>query len=560
MLHPDTIFFLGDLMDGGREWKPAHGNLIDSKMANGQRSSGEQNQLEYWGKRYGQDFWLHEYDRFGRIFYNFWNLGGSTPGPYQRGRKIISTLPGNHDLGFGANIQIPIRDRFETYFGEGNRVDVIGNHTFVSVDAVSLSAGGAEDKEIVRPVDEFLGKVQRLKRMAVARELSYLAGKEPALQYPHHVEDLKDTNWKNLPTLDPGKDSADLPTILLTHVPLYRESGTPCGPKREHWPPQTPPKGQTSPVIPDHRNAISVSKGYQYQNVLSEEDSVKLVASVGNVKSVFSGDDHDYCEIVHPENKNRAREITVKAMSWAMGVREPGFLMLSMWNPINAAGEPLHSGHSGHGSTEQTTSTTETHLCLLPNQLSIFIRYLILIIITIFALIIRAVLTPYLHLSRFSSPPFGSESDSSLLPTTNRPQEKRDANGDHSSNSSTSSTSSNNASNLAARSSAARTRSVSPSKGYGLPASQVRFATPPLINQPSNGNGYNGNGFSGSHVDGYGFADRWSAGEVEKRRASFYVKPKKETKGGIIWKEAWTSIWRTAWLVLGIYFYLCWYG
>src|ERR1700733_8612442 len=28
-LHPDTIFFLGDLFDGGREWRTAHGNTDD---------------------------------------------------------------------------------------------------------------------------------------------------------------------------------------------------------------------------------------------------------------------------------------------------------------------------------------------------------------------------------------------------------------------------------------------------------------------------------------------------------------------------------------------------
>ncbi len=141
-LHPDTLFFLGDLFDGGREWKRARGNTVDPAWASGQRPSGEQALLKTWGKRYGEDFWLWEYERFGRIFYKYWNLGGDKAGPWQRNRRIISSLPGNHDLGFGENIKIPIRNRFEVYFGEGNRVDVIGNHTFVSIDALSLSARG----------------------------------------------------------------------------------------------------------------------------------------------------------------------------------------------------------------------------------------------------------------------------------------------------------------------------------------------------------------------------------------------------------------------------------
>ncbi|KAL2063456.1 hypothetical protein VTL71DRAFT_5261 [Oculimacula yallundae] len=559
MLHPDTVFFLGDLMDGGREWKTAHGNQKDPSWANGQRPSYEQGFVETWGKRYGEDFWLHEYDRFGKIFYDFWNLAGSKAGPWQRGRKIISTLPGNHDLGFGDIIKIPVRNRFETYFGEGNRVDVIGNHTFVSIDAVSLSAGGSEHdtKEITKPIEDFLDNVQSLKRKAVARELSIIGGDEKVLQYPHTVEDISKVDFKNRPTLDPGPDAPELPTILLTHVPLYREPGHPCGPKREHWPPATPPKGQLTPVIPDHRNAISISKGYQYQNVLSEDDSVKLIKSIGNVGHVFSGDDHDYCEIVHSDAKNNAREITVKSTSWAMGVRKPGFLMLSMWNPIDAFGAPLHYTPSGHGSTSTGPVTMESHLCLLPDQLGIFIRYGLLIGVTLLALIVRAVLTPILHLTPFSSSKTSGDPDISLLPTSKQDLKRTPSSSDMSaqhrvstSNSSTSSTHSNPTAGLAPRSSAARTRSVSPAKGYGLPASQVRFSTPPLINgsgsysplEKSNG-GYGG----GKYLEDFG-----------KRKNDMVVGQR--TPLGIIWREIWTSVWRVTWLALLVYLYLARYG
>ena len=550
-LQPDTLFFLGDLFDGGREWKTAHGNSQDPSWANGQRPSYEQGFVETWGKRYGEDFWLKEYDRFGRIFYNFWNLGGSEAGPWQRGRRIISSLPGNHDLGFGANIKIPIRNRFETYFGQGNRVDVIGNHTFVSIDSVSLSAGSADQEttEITKPVNDFLETVQASKRKAVARELSLQAGEEKVLQYVHQVEDLGEVDYSHLPTLDPGPSAADFPTILLTHVPLYRARGTPCGPQREHWPPTTPPKGEITPVNPDDRNAISISKGYQYQNVLSEDDSIKLVSTIGNVVSVFSGDDHDYCEVVHSSNKNNAREITVKSMSWAMGVRKPGFLLLSMWNPVGPDGQPLHSMQTGHGSNAMAAVTTESHLCLLPDQLGIFIRYLAMIVITLLSLIVRAILTP------LSSNAAESDNDMSLLPTSNKDLKRRDDRdgeaGEHRSpNSSTSSTSSNNLASLAPRNSAARTRSVSPAKGYGLPSSQVRFATPPLINSA----GYNGN------WNGESFGREENFGRNKTSAYEFSAKRRKDTVFGAIWKEAWHSIGRVACVVICVYLYLVWFG
>ncbi|PQE23007.1 calcineurin-like phosphoesterase protein [Rutstroemia sp. NJR-2017a WRK4] len=471
-LHPDTVFFLGDLFDGGREWKTAHGNTEDPAWAKGRRPQMEQKHLESWGRRYGEDFWLKEYGRFSRIFSDYWNVGGSEAGIGQRGRKLIASLPGNHDLGFGAQIKVPVRDRFEVYFGDVNRVDVIANHTFVSVDSVSLSAGSSgrplsETEPITKPVNEFLENVQVSKRKAVARELDYQAGKERAMHYPHTVEDLNSANYAHLPTLDPGSGSADFPTILLTHVPLYRNPGTPCGPLREHWPPTPPPKGQTMPVNPDERNALSISRGYQYQNVLSNDDSIKLIQKIGNVVSVFSGDDHDYCEVVHPEDKNHAREITVKSMSWVMGIRRPGFLMLSLWNPIRSDGQPLHYQHSGHGgadNSQQGLVTMQSHLCLLPDQISILINYGIFAGLSVLILLVRAICAPLYNLTPFA-PPITSthpdpESSSPLLPTSSKDLKRED---DRLSNSSTSSTASNPT--LAPRT--ARTRSVSPANGYG---------------------------------------------------------------------------------------------
>ncbi|KAM3086117.1 hypothetical protein ACMFMF_000072 [Clarireedia jacksonii] len=488
-LHPDTVFFLGDLFDGGREWKTAHGNTEDPAWAKGQRPSLEQKHVESWGKRYGEDFWLKEYGRFSRIFSDYWNVGGSEAGVGQRGRKLIASLPGNHDLGFGAQIKVPVRNRFEVYFGDVNRVDVIANHTFVSVDSVSLSAGTSgrplsETEPITKPVNEFLDNVQVSKRKAVARELDYQAGKERAIQHPHTVEDLSSADYAHLPTLDPGVDSADFPTILLTHVPLYRNPGTPCGPLREHWPPTPPPKGQTMPVNPDDRNALSIARGYQYQNVLSNDDSIKLIQKIGNVVSVFSGDDHDYCEVVHPEDKNHAREITVKSMSWVMGVRRPGFLMLSLWNPIRPDGQPLHYQPSGHGGAENSQQghvTMQSHLCLLPNQISILINYGIFAGLSILILIIRSICVPLFNLTPFSPPiPSSStypdqESDTPLLPTSSKDLKRED---DRTSNSSTSSTASNPT--LAPR--ATRTRSVSPANGYGYPASSQ--SSPQTLPQP----------------------------------------------------------------------------
>jgi ethanolamine phosphate phosphodiesterase len=553
-LHPDTLFFLGDLFDGGREWKTAHGGDDDPEWAAAQRPAKEKALLPMWRKKYGEDFWLREYNRFGKIFFEHWNDGGTEPGAGQRGRKIIASLPGNHDLGFGAKIKVPVRNRFQAYFGDTNRVDVIGNHTFVSIDAVSLSArvageeDGVDTRNIYEPVEEFLRNVQSLKRKAMARELRYQNRDLMDLRQEHKVVNLSSVDFSHLPSQDPGASSS-FPTVLLTHVPLYRPPGKPCGPFREHWPPTPRQPGQTQPVDPDDRNAISISKGYQYQNVLSDTDSKMLVSAIGDVVSVFSGDDHDYCEVVHPD-KNNVREITVKSMSWAMGVRKPGFLMLSMWNPVDASGVPLGTLSGGHGATSSTPATTiESHLCLLPDQIGILIRYGVFAGLTLLCLLTGAILTGIGYMKPFA-PVYESLHPSTILPTYNRDRKNRELEESPvsgTSNSSTTSTSSVGGANLAPRNTTARTRSVSPTHGgYGLPTTQASYV-PPVINGTRNG---------------------WTEKADEEEHGW-----KETTKGArrrydvrklgmieMVFRETIWSVWRVAWVVILYYVYLARHG
>ncbi|KAL2161577.1 hypothetical protein VTH06DRAFT_8139 [Thermothelomyces fergusii] len=414
-LDPDSIFFLGDLFDGGREWKTAHGKFEDPEW--GPHPKSEQKYLEKWHETYGESYWLREYARFGDIFLNPWLKAGAAQGDRPRRRKLIASLPGNHDLGFGDGIKLSVRNRFEAYFGEGNRVDVIGNHTFVSVDAVSLSAASSVEarrhdlREIYEPVERFLDGLQREKQKAVDRELRVLRGEVPKGQLKHEVQGLDKANSaggeSTTASATPGVGAPELPTILLTHVPLYRPPGTPCGPLRERWPPTKPPKGQTDPVVPDHRNAISVSGGYQYQNVLNEKDSEDLIRRVGNVVHAFSGDDHDYCAVTHSAAQANVPEITVKSISMAMGVSKPGFLLVSLYNPIDpATGEPLPPPSPPTSSPPSDgggrTATLQTHLCLLPSQVSTYLHYVTFAVICIVALAVRAVLVPVLGLTPFA--------------------------------------------------------------------------------------------------------------------------------------------------------------
>ncbi|KAF2278133.1 uncharacterized protein EI97DRAFT_414390 [Westerdykella ornata] len=461
VLYPDTVIFLGDLFDGGREW-----------------STRTSKSPEQQYRKYGDSFWLREYARFSNIFFAHFGDGGLDPRPGQPGRKIISSLPGNHDLGFGKGIQAAVRKRFNAYFGDGNRVDIIGNHTFVSLDSVSLSALGQANpesaEELWRPTVDFLDGVRRQKKRLAQEELRVRRGLKRTAPFPHHCIEADALAKAELPKLQ--DEAREFPTILLSHVPLYRDEGTPCGPLREHWPPTPPPKGQKEPLEKDDRNAIAVRGGYQYQNVLHREITKDLTEKIGNIGYAFSGDDHDYCEVVHRGYASAGggiREITVKSISWAMGVRKPGVVLVSLWNPVDEQGNPVEKGLAA--------PTLQTHLCLLPDQLGIFIRYAMLFLLTLFVLIVRAALVASGRLS-----PKLEVGDAPLLPTIKpTPPAEKGSVESHQNGVSHTTTSSNSSATsdrgtLQVRNPNVRTRSTSPGGGYALPTSQSQY-TYPLI-------------------------------------------------------------------------------
>ena len=457
-LSPDSIFFLGDLFDGGREWSTETGN-----------DDGRESPDKRW-RKYDTLYWLGEYARFSRIFFDPWLRRGAQSGHVQPGRRLIAELPGNHDLGLGGGIRLPVRKRFHAYFGNGNRFDIVGNHSFVSLDTVSLSAKGqpevpsrqgiienAHNNDVWSPVDQFLHTAKTEKARVIERELRVRNGKPENEPQEHIALELDDPRAHTIPFED--HKASDIPSVILTHVPLYRAEGTPCGPLRERFPPSKSVNGDVPEK--DDRNSIHVQAGVQYQNVLTPAISNEIVDLVGDVTHVFSGDDHDYCDIIHRgyTSKNGGiREVTVKSISWAMGVRKPGFLLLSLWNPVDDEGKAINPKST-------KTSTIQTHLCLLPDQLAIFIRYAWLLVFTLSVLLGRALRIGY------GQGPSPVKANGELLPLA-KPGSQH-ASIEESTSASARSHSSNN--QLAVRSTASRPRSISPSNGYGygLPAEEA---------------------------------------------------------------------------------------
>ncbi|KAI9627400.1 hypothetical protein H4Q26_017397 [Puccinia striiformis f. sp. tritici PST-130] len=139
-----------------------------------------------------------------------------------------------------------------------------------------------------------------------------------------------------------------LPKILFTHVPLWRPQGTSCGPLREHV------------------KVISQGSGVNYQNEIPYEPT-KLILEKIQPSLVFSGDDHDYCSIIHTLPSNslanpsplKIPEISVKSFSMGMGIHNPGYQLLTLSNPNKYATTP-----------SEITSFHQD--CILPDQIRIY--------------------------------------------------------------------------------------------------------------------------------------------------------------------------------------------
>jgi len=359
-LAPTEAYFLGDLFDGGREW------AASSRAGKKEKAISHDPHEEKDWRRKGMAYWLEEFKRFEGIF-------EAPPGV-----RTKRGMPGNHDLGFGGGVKLSARGRFSAFFGEGNDRWTAGNHTWVMVDSVSLS--NEADPEIYSAAHEFLDGLDAMTADVVAK-------------WPRIVETNPIAAKPPPPPTAPQTPQQRQPTVLLTHVPLYREKGTPCGPLRE--------KG----------TAIPIWRGYQYQNVLTQGLSSDLLKKT-HAKYVFSGDDHDACDVTHMYGpQGRVREWTVKSMSWTMGVRRPGFEMVSMWNPGTTEPPALppppppppggdaparapetpaeltaRLGPADERNTEHLAppppevhggeDTLQSHLCLLPDQIGIFLTYL----------------------------------------------------------------------------------------------------------------------------------------------------------------------------------------
>lgn len=293
LLDPDSTIFMGDLFDGGRDWE-------DSA-------------------------WVREYERFNKIF------------PERPDKRSYRGLPGNHDIGF-QNISTAQMQRFAAHFGQANDYYILGNHTFIQLDTISMSH---EDPVIHSQARSFFQTCQE--------------------------------------KLDPN-----MPRIVLTHVPLYRD-----------------PMVETCAAGRESKRPFPLQKGFQYQTVIDFTYTEPILKQL-KPSLVLSGDDHDVCDMIHldySDNKIQlAREISCKTASMTNGIRYPAFHLLSLNNP---------GGVSPGYNPSLMTATIQTKMCLLPHPylpLKIYVASLLVCYTLIYVSASRAI-----HRWRRNGSDFGSQ-------------------------------------------------------------------------------------------------------------------------------------------------------
>ncbi|KAH7920776.1 Metallo-dependent phosphatase [Leucogyrophana mollusca] len=243
-------------------------------------------------------------------------------------------LPGNHDVGIGDSnaFSLEAATRYTSHFGPRNYRITISNHTLLFIDAPALV-----EEDVIRA------------------HKGYIYDNWPPIR-GGPIEFLKDYS----------SQSHSSPVILLSHIPLARPLDASCGPLRE-------------------RGTIRQGFGFGYQNTLMD-DATRFILEATRPSLILSGDDHDYCEYVHPlpvsssqeSEPQGVREVSVKSFSMAMGIRRPGFQLLSLTSSVVSP-----------DTLTQIPNPPLDAPCALPDQLGIYLFiYVPFVVLSLVALLV----------------------------------------------------------------------------------------------------------------------------------------------------------------------------
>ncbi|KAL6051651.1 Cell division control protein/predicted DNA repair exonuclease [Balamuthia mandrillaris] len=238
----------------------------------------------------------------------------------------VYTIPGNHDIGYKIPRVPELVQQYVANFGPLNQKVNVGAFEFILISAPSYD--DSTDPVAYQQTRDFV----------------------ESLSVEHNQQHK--------------------PRILLTHVPLWRDTAQQsCGPERRK---QTP---------------IREGKGHSYTNLLSRQSSETILRAIQPV-AIFSGDDHDHCVVYHPvpssssspsvSKQQMAPERTLGTFSWLQGNPWPSFGLMSIF-----LRESKLPQQEGRGTTTKREPVVLVNICQLPNQLSIYGWYLILAVLSV---------------------------------------------------------------------------------------------------------------------------------------------------------------------------------
>ena len=265
-------------------------------------------------------------------------------------------IPGNHDVGLGSrrNTSSFARPRYRSAFGPLAQHVVLGGHSLFMVDAPALvdedlrRENAGEDRANGLPRD--LGYLQHL-RAENAASMYFM---------PPRWARLMTDDFMQRYALDPVYSHSPVPPARIELRAATRERKHPL----RTWgglPNSTQPRN-----IPTTPRRTPTYTHFQVLRVFPPAAFVELT-------NTDSADDHDYCEYIHTSHDRQIPEVTIKSFSIAMGIRQPGFQLLSL-------------SSNAHTNAHQQ--------CLLPDQVHIYCWvYAPLILATIVLVAARAPIT-----------------------------------------------------------------------------------------------------------------------------------------------------------------------
>ncbi|KAF9156529.1 hypothetical protein BG015_004439 [Linnemannia schmuckeri] len=367
-LQPDMVLFLGDLLDGGRE-----------TLAEEEDSRGDDGQV--YEKNKG---------RFLDKVFDSWRTAWNQE----------PLVMDEEDIGEQENLRLDA-DEDETKLREthGSGISITGHYR-----QITYSAAGATERAQVRQDGKSarlyvagnhdVGFGDTLVRRAMKRYKGDFGSVNYEIKVGNHSIVVLDTLSLSSNITSIREESRDFlarmeqeilkePRILFTHVPLFRPETTSCGEAREA------------------QQLILDRNGEQYQNMVNASLSQEILRKI-QPDIVFSGDDHDWCEMGHSLDGRLTPEVTLPTFSFAQGITQPGFVVLSLYNPqhvlrnarsltqeVYNATKTLPAKHAfeNHLAKISNTTTFAYDECMLPKQMAIYSGYSCLLLATLFWLI-----------------------------------------------------------------------------------------------------------------------------------------------------------------------------